>query len=407
MFKMNSCRQIQFYTVLRPKEQEVTKFPLLFITATISSNGTNASWQNFHPPMLFSKETLRSYAQSRGIVSVDDDALRVLSQDLEYRLKEVAQEASKFMLASHRTKLTIGDVNYALMSRSVEPLFGYDSQETLVFKGLPCNIYYIPSEDIDLEEYLERPLPKIPLRPYIQSHWLAIEGVQPPIQQNPMSLERPAVKLDALTSYQEEVELKQQHKHLLTKELNVYFDKILQTMETEPSIAVDCLKNETGIQQLVPYFIHHFKMLLRKKATDEPEVLTVLQMYDATLRNSFLFVDPYLHEVLPSILSCVVSTAGTDRIRKASAEIVKYIYETYGIKYATLSPRIVNFLTKAWLDDKKPEDSQYGALLCLSLLLPPAVKENVLKQSSEYKGTHRKVLDLLASIKKDTSHQEE
>ena len=54
------------------------------------------------------------------------------------------------------------------------------------FRGLPCNIYYVPDEEIDLEEYLEKPLPKIPLKPYIQSHWLAIEGVQPPIQQNPV-----------------------------------------------------------------------------------------------------------------------------------------------------------------------------------------------------------------------------
>lgn len=29
-------------------------------------------------------------------------------------------------------------------------------------------------------------------------------------------------------------------------------------METDEDIAIECLKNESGIQQLVPYFIHHF-----------------------------------------------------------------------------------------------------------------------------------------------------
>jgi transcription initiation factor TFIID subunit 6 len=142
--------------------------------------------------MTFSKETLKSFAQSKGISNIDDDALRILGQDLEYRLKEVCQEASKFMLAAHRTKLNTEDINNALISRNVEPLFGYDSNETLVFRGLPCSIYYVPDEEIDLEEYLERPLPKIPLKPYVQSHWLAIEGTQPPIQQNPVLIEKQA-----------------------------------------------------------------------------------------------------------------------------------------------------------------------------------------------------------------------
>jgi transcription initiation factor TFIID subunit 6 len=150
--------------------------------------------------MLFSKETLRSYAHSKGITSIDDEALRILAQDLEYRIKELCQEASKFMLASRRTKLTIDDVNYALISRNIEPLFGYDPQESLMFKSLPSNIYYVPDEEVDLEEYLNRPLPKIPHRPSINSHWLAIEGVQPQIPQNPLFVEKPVVKQDVLTT---------------------------------------------------------------------------------------------------------------------------------------------------------------------------------------------------------------
>ena len=71
------------------------------------------------------------------------------------------------------------------------------------------------------------------------------------------------IKQDTLSSYQEEIELKQQYKHLLTKELSMYYDKILQAIEIEPSIAIECLSNEAGIQQLVPYFIHHFKIEIK------------------------------------------------------------------------------------------------------------------------------------------------
>jgi transcription initiation factor TFIID subunit 6 len=348
--------------------------------------------------MLFSKETLRSYAQSKGITEIDEESLRILSQDLEYRLKEVCQEASKFMLASHRTKLNIEDVNYALISRNVEPLFGYDSQETLVFRGLPCNIYYVPDEEIDLEEYLDKPLPKIPLKPYIQSHWLAIEGVQPPIQQNPVLIEKPTIKPDSLSTYQEELELKQQHKHLLTKELSMYFDKILQTMDTDPQVAITCLLNESGIQQLVPYFIHHFKLEMRKESENERAIDTILEMYSSLLNNKYIFIDPYIHEILPPILSCVIGNFSSDEIRLSASEIVKHIYETFGFKYKSLAPRIINFLRKNWLDPSKSEDSQFGSLLCLSMLSNQVVSDHVACKMSEYTSNHKKVLDLMSKI---------
>ncbi|EOB12129.1 Transcription initiation factor TFIID subunit 6 [Nosema bombycis CQ1] len=300
--------------------------------------------------MLFSKETLKAYAESKGLTEIEDDALRILSQDLEYRIKEICQEGSKFMLASRRTKLSIDDINYGLISRNVDPLFGYDPQETLVFKGLPSGIFYVPDEEIDLEEYLERPLPKIPLRPSIQSHWLAIEGVQPQIAQNPILLEKPEVKKDTLISYQEEAELKTHNKHMLTKELSQYFEKVIQTMETDPDIAIDCLKKESGIQQLVPYFIHHFSQQITGNLENTEFLKVIVMMYNSLLSNSFIFIDPYLHQILPSLLTCVVGKSMDESVRYLSADVIKYVYDTFAGKYKTLGPRIINTLSKVWLD---------------------------------------------------------
>lgn len=349
--------------------------------------------------MLFSKETLRSYAQSKGIENIDDEALRILSQDLEYRLKELCQESSKFMLASRRTKLSVTDINYALISRNVEPLFGYNSHETLVFRGLPSsNIYYVPDEEIDLEEYLDKPLPKIPLKPYIQSHWLAIEGVQPPIQQNPVLLEKPVVKHDNLSHYQEELELKQQNKHLLTKELSMYYDKILQAMETEPEIAIECLANESGIQQLVPYFIHHFKLEVKNNFEKSDSLNTILLLYNALLKNQYIFIDPYLHEILPPLLSCVIHSTAGEKVLHTASGIIKYIYDTFSFKYKTLAPRIINFLKNTWLDEKMKPEMQYGALYCLSHLSDQIARETILANIKEYKSNHESVVNYLKEI---------
>jgi len=353
--------------------------------------------------MLFSKESLRAIAQTRGINELDEDALRILDQDLEYRLKEICQEASKFTLASHRTKLSIEDVNNTLINRNVEPLFGYDSQETLVFRGMPCNVYYVPDEEIDLEDYLEKPIPKIPIRPYIQSHWLAIEGVQPPIQQNPILVEKPVEKLDRLTMYQEELELKQQNKHLLTKELTVYFDKILQIMYTDPKVAMTCLENESGIQQLVPYFIFHFKMEMKKNIKDGETIKTILYLYYSLLKNKYIFVDPYLHEILPALLSCIMTPGIGSDAHELAGEFICATYKSYGDKYRSLAPKLVSLLQGIWMDENKTDDVRYGALYCLSIIPSNAVVEKVMGNIDGYTGDSERIRKLIKSIQAGTT----
>ncbi len=346
--------------------------------------------------MLFSKESLKSYADSKGIDDIEDEAFRILSQDLEYRLKEVCQEAAKFMVACHRTKLNVSDINHTLISRNVEPLFGYESKEMLVFKGLPSGAYFIHDEEINLNEYLERPLPKIPLRPYVQTHWLAIEGIQPAIQQNPIVINKPTTANDTLTNYQEDMSLKKQVKHRLTKELNMYFEKVLQIMETDSTVAAECLSNETGIQQLVPYFLHHFNTELRSKITDDETSKTIALMYFSLLKNKFLFIDPYLHEIVPSILTCIVGKSPSKELRLLGIDILKYIFNTFSYNYQSLGPRIINTLKKTYLDESKSEGSQCGALLALSSLSPEITKIHILSQPCTL--NKREVRDLYNEI---------
>lgn len=349
---------------------------------------------------------MQSYAQSKGITEIEDDALKLLSQDLEYRLKELCQEAIKVMTASKRNKLSIDDINYALMSRNIDPLFGYDPQETLIFKNIPPNTFFVPDKEIDLEEFLNQPLPKIPLNPVIQQHWLAIEGIQPQIAQNPLMTEKVESKKDTLLTLAEEVELKYQNKHILSKELQLYFDKIISLIKNDQeSIAIECLLNESGMQQLVPYFVQHFNELVLKNLKDSHFLKVLISLYFSLLRNKFMFIDPYLHQIIPSLLTCVVGKSIEDEeVRKFAAEIIKYVYDTFSRKYKTLAPRIVDTLSNVWLDKTKSEDSQYGALFCLSILSSNVVNTNIKDKVNIYKSdnpTKHKVLDLIDKLEKE------
>jgi len=67
-----------------------------------------------------------------------------------------------------------------------EPLYGYDPTEPLNFRLVPhTNLFFTPDPEIDLDILLNAPLPKAPLKPHFSAHWLAIEGVQPMIAENP------------------------------------------------------------------------------------------------------------------------------------------------------------------------------------------------------------------------------
>lgn len=43
-----------------------------------------------------------------------------MAHDVEFRTREIIQEAGKFMMHSRRTKLTVNDVNMALEAKNVD-----------------------------------------------------------------------------------------------------------------------------------------------------------------------------------------------------------------------------------------------------------------------------------------------
>ncbi|KAL2926264.1 Transcription initiation factor TFIID subunit 6 [Bienertia sinuspersici] len=135
---------------------------------------------------ILPKEAIEVIAQSVGINNLSVDAALTLAPDVEYRMRELMQEAIKCMRHSRRTILTTDDVDTALNIRNVEPVYGFASGDPLRFKRAVghMDLFYIEDKDVDFKDIIEAPLPKAPLDTSIMCHWLAIEGVQPAIPEN-------------------------------------------------------------------------------------------------------------------------------------------------------------------------------------------------------------------------------
>lgn len=116
--------------------------------------------------LLWNPENVKDVAESVGIGALQEEALKVLQQDVEYRLGQVIIESLRTMRQAGRTTLTIQDVAQALKVLEVEPLYGYDSTRPLKYgeasMGPGQPLFYIEDEEVDFEKLINAPLPKVP-----------------------------------------------------------------------------------------------------------------------------------------------------------------------------------------------------------------------------------------------------
>ena len=141
------------------------------------------------------------------------------------------------------------------------------------------------------------------------AHWLAVEGVQPSIPQNPTAAESRNQELAAkgpnanstlaAMSGNDNVTVKPLVKHVLSKELQQYFEKVCSALLDEGNreyrvAALASVSSDPGLHQLVPYLVQ----FIAEKVTHSTKnlfVLTqVMELTHSMLNNNSLFIDPYV-----------------------------------------------------------------------------------------------------------------
>ncbi|KAI8823471.1 uncharacterized protein EV422DRAFT_565415 [Fimicolochytrium jonesii] len=336
---------------------------------------------------IFPKESIQAIADSAGI-TIKDDVAVALVQDVEYRLREVVHEARKFMRHAKRNKLHPEDVNHALRVRNVEPLYGWTSGKSSTFKMIGQGaqpFFYVEDQEVDLEEILNRALPPVPLDVTYTSHWLAIDGVQPATVHNPT----PPARHPALV--QKAGRASQPHreplvKTVLTKELQLYYEKVTEAVVGESeelrALSLQSVAKDPGIQPLIPYFVQFIGDQIAENTKKLPMSFAMMRLARALLDNANLFIEPYLHQLIPNILSCIVgkrlcedpATEDHWALRRYASQLASYICVTYGGTYQSLQPRVSKTLYKAIVDPARSFAQRYGGFVGLAALGDEAVR---------------------------------
>lgn len=348
-------------------------------------------------------DTVKDVAETLGISNLPDEVAKTLAMDIEYRIHEVVEQALKFMRHSKRSTLTTQDVSEALKVLNVEPLYGYQTTRLLRYReamvGPGQTLYYLDDDDdVDFEKIINQPLPKVPRQVSFTAHWLAIEGVQPAIPQNPHLSEiknipsqlRGSQTQNSIAALSTEVDVKPLVKHVISRELQLYFDKTAAALvSVNPSeshlkkAALTSLANDLGLHQLVPYFVQFVQEKISSNLKSSLDILTtMLEVVYSLLTNPTLFIEPYIHHLMPSILTPLLAkrigpkpvTDAQFAVREFAASLLKRVCDNYGDTYATLKPRITRTLLKGFLDVNRPMGALYGSIIGLQALGPEIVR---------------------------------
>ena len=96
--------------------------------------------------------------------------------------------------------MTASDIDNALRVLNIEPLYGHTPYNPATFRrALPFAqstsagpVYFVEDEEIDFDRVLREEKITLPKGVSWTAHWLAVEGVQPLIEQNPPAIPREA-----------------------------------------------------------------------------------------------------------------------------------------------------------------------------------------------------------------------
>jgi len=358
---------------------------------------------------LYKADSVKDVADALGITNFPDPVASALAGDVEYRIHQVIEEASRFMRHGRRTTLTTGDIDRALRVLNIEPIYGHSPYTTPVFRrALPFPqtasvgpVYFVEDEEVDFERVLREE--KLVLPPSVRwtAHWLAVEGVQPLIPENPPAVPRDDPSSTAPGAAASDKRAGQQAalvKQVLSRELQLYYDRLTSSIlpsgsgTTDPikrTAALASFRHDAGLQPLLPYLVRwvgeNVVAVLHDGTQDDASGRTLevlLDIISALLENATLFVEPYLHQILPPVLSVLLHSSlppmHSTHLRTSAASALARILTQHSATYPPLAPRIMKTLLLALLAPERGPGTRLGALRGLIGVGKEAVRKGIL-----------------------------
>ncbi|OTA91506.1 hypothetical protein M434DRAFT_342674 [Hypoxylon sp. CO27-5] len=371
------------------------------------------------PRLLWNQETVRDVAESVGAPRIGDEALRTLSQDVEYRIGQVIIEALRYMRLGKRTNLTTQDVSQAMRALDVEPMYGYTTVRPLKYGEAslgPQALFYVEDEEVDFEKLINAPLPKLPKDMTFTDHFLATEGVLTVCPENLSAAElrnhdflpkgpgaNPAL---AALSGQDNPAFKPAVKHVVSQELILYFEKIQACLMDDSEdvevqrlreAALESVSSEPSIHQLIPYFVNFISNQVAHNLHDIFVLRQMMELTNALISNDYLYLAPYASSLSSAVQTCLMGRKiGVDNgigglkaqydLREFAATLLGRLARKYSQENKMFQPKLVRSCLKEMLNPQRPAAVWYGAIMGLASVASNAdsIKIFIIQQLKEF-----------------------
>ncbi|XP_034945479.1 transcription initiation factor TFIID subunit 6-like isoform X2 [Chelonus insularis] len=373
-----------------------------------------------------SQESMKVIAESIGVGNLPDEAAKDLAEDVSYRLKEIIQDAAKFMRHGKRQRLTTHDIDHALKVKNIEPTYGFFSKDHIPFRfasGGGRELHFVEEKEIDLNDLISMAggpsWPKLPLDISLRAHWLCIDGVQPTIPENPPPVSKdvqklesvdPTAKLTSKTSNVavgkpgaggksqklrnvETVHVKQLATHELSVEQQLYYKEITEACvgsdEGRRAEALQSLAADPGLHEMLARMCTFIAEGVRVNVVQKNLALLIylMRMVKALLDNPSLYLEKYLHELIPSIITCIVSKQLCMRpeydnhwaLRDFGSKLMSQICRNFNTSTNNVQTRVTRMFNHALTKhNQTPLATLYGAICGLCELGPEVIKALVI-----------------------------
>ncbi|XP_059080951.1 transcription initiation factor TFIID subunit 6-like isoform X1 [Tigriopus californicus] len=364
-------------------------------------------------------DSVRSYAESIGLSTnqIGEEAVKDLTHDLTFRLRQILQDASRIMFHGKREYLMAKDIDMALKASGLEPLYGSVAGEHIPFRfasGGGRELHFGDDKEIELTDLSAAPIPKVPMGVSLRAHWLAIEGVQPAIPDNPPAqskdqlqqessnpltkLNNPDAKENKLSQVlqskptklknMETVNVKQLATHELSVEQQLYYKEITEACvgsdEGRRAEALQSLACDPGLHQMLPRLCTFIAEGVRVNVVQHNLAILIylMRMVKSLLENQTLFLEKYLHELIPAVITCIVSRQLCTRpdvdnhwaLRDFASRLMANICKNFNTSTNSVQIRITRMFSEAMKNVKSPLVAHYGAIAGLQELGPEVIK---------------------------------